>query len=335
MAVTTKDRKQTKAGRFYEVPEIGPLPSVTTILQVVGKPALVPWAAKVEREMVIEASSNLYLDVAGTPPMSKAGWITTLLDRIGKTRAHVKETQKASEIGSQAHALIEWRLKAKMLMEAGPAPSVTDKAVIAFNAWEKWAESVALKPIFIEQVVYSVEYGFAGTLDLFAEVNGVPTVIDWKTGKAVYAEAHLQNASYRHALREMRHGDPQAGMIIRLPKVETDPEFEVVMARSEEECFPIFLNTLELWKWSNARSEEENKVYNEKQLESKRPKESVLNEHELEVVIKVVSGSKLTAPEFVEILKGEFGVESPNQLRISQFGDVIRRIHSGKESVTV
>src|SRR5579864_332776 len=268
MMTSRSDRKQTKAGRFYDIEDVGSLPSVTTILSVISKPALVQWAAKVEREMVIEAASNLYADCAGTPPMSRPGWIATLNDRIGKTRANQKEVAKASEIGTQAHALIEWKLKAKMLAEAGPSPAVTDKAVWAFNAWENWAKSVDLKVIFIEQVVYSETYRFAGTLDLFAEVNGVPTVIDWKTGKKVYAEAHLQNAAYRHALREMGHGDPQAGMIVRLPKVETDPEFEVVQAFPEEDCFSVFVHSMALWEWTNERAAEEQKAYEE----SKNPR---------------------------------------------------------------
>lgn len=259
---TKEDRKQTKFGRFYELPDIGSVPSVTTILSVIGKPALIQWAAKVEREMVIEASKSLYTDCANTPPMTPTGWVTTLLDRIGKTKANQKQLAKAGEIGSQAHALIEWKLKTKMLIQPGPSPFVTDKAAAAFAAWERWEQSVKLKPIFVEQVVYSETHRFAGTLDLFAEVNGVPTVIDWKTGKKVYIEAHLQNAAYRHALREMGHGDPQAGMIVRLPKVDGDPDFEAVPAMPEDETFKIFLHTLNLWTWINRQDQIEQEAYN-------------------------------------------------------------------------
>jgi hypothetical protein len=119
-------------------------------------------------------------------------------------------------------------------------------------AWEDWKKSVHLKPIAIEQVVYSPKYGYAGTLDLLAEVNGELAVLDWKTGKAVYSEAHLQNAAYRQAVREMGHGDPVKGYIVRLPKVETDPEFEVVEAEPEGSSFEVFLNTQKLWEWNYA-----------------------------------------------------------------------------------
>jgi len=101
----------------------------------------------------------------------------------------------------------------------------------------------------VEQVVYSEKHRYAGTLDLLAEVNGVLTVVDWKTGKAVYSEAHLQNAAYRQAVREMKHGDPKQGLIVRLPKTYDDPEFEVVEAKSEVSQFPKFTNAIALWTW--------------------------------------------------------------------------------------
>ena len=41
--------------------------------------------------------------------------------------------------------------------------------------------------------------GYAGTMDLYGRVQGVPTILDWKSGRAIYGEALLQNIAYRHA----------------------------------------------------------------------------------------------------------------------------------------
>jgi hypothetical protein len=254
-APTTKTRRQTKTGRFYEIEGCGMLPSVTTILSCLGKPALISWAAKVEREMVIKAATDLYEDTAGTPKMTRPAYLLTLQNRIGKEKASQKELAKAGEIGTQVHALIEWSIKAELMYEAGPSPRICDAAQWAFFAYEDWRKSVNLKPILVEQVVYSKTHGYAGTLDLLAEVNGVLTVIDFKTGKSVYPESFLQNAAYRTALREMGHGDAKQGLILRLPKVDTDPEFEVANCPSEEESMRVFLNTIEVFKWSNANEE--------------------------------------------------------------------------------
>ena len=246
-------KESTRRGRFYETPDGERYPSVTTILSVIGKPALMVWAANVERELVTAASASLYQDSHGTPQMSRSGWLTTLQARLGTERAHQKELNKAGDIGSQIHALIEWELQSKMLEKAGPSPHVTDAAMWGYMAWQDWAKSVNLKPLAIEQAVWSRTHGYAGTLDLLAEVNGELTVLDWKSGKAVYPEAHLQNAAYRHAIREMGHGDPVKGIIVRVPKVVTDPNFEAVEADPEAESLEIFLNAKKLWEWNQRK----------------------------------------------------------------------------------
>jgi hypothetical protein len=48
----------------------------------------------------------------------------------------------------------------------------------------------------------------------------------------------------------MGHGDPTQGIIVRLPKVETDPEFEAVVVPGDEDyLFGQFLRAMGLWEW--------------------------------------------------------------------------------------
>lgn len=253
-STATAARKDGPSGRFYEV-EGRRLPSVTHILGCLGKPALINWAANQERAACLDAAADLYTDCAGTPPMSRAAFIATLTGRIGKQKAHRRELEKAGEIGSQVHALIEWNLRSQLKQEVGPEPRVVDDAQWAFMAFQDWANSVSLKPIYIEQIVFSLQHGYAGTMDLLALVNGVPTLIDFKTGKAIYAEAYLQNIAYQAALAEMGHQAAQAGVIVRLPKVQTDPAFEVGVVPPVSELLPSFLAVIDVWKWWFAQEE--------------------------------------------------------------------------------
>ena len=170
-----------------------------------------------------------------------------LQDDLGKEKAHIKELAKAGEIGSQVHALIEFTLRMELCEKVGPSPALEPKAQFAYAEWQKWRQSVKLKPLMVEFTMVSHKYGYAGTADLLAEVNGVLTLVDWKTGKSVYREAHLQNAAYRQAVREMGLGDPQQGLILRLPKSTEDPNFEAVAARDEGESFITFLTAKKLW----------------------------------------------------------------------------------------
>lgn len=269
-------RVHTNSGRFYQVEDGERFPSVTTILQAINKPALVNWAAKEERTMVLDCSANLYEDVASISKMSRMAWLTTMEFRLGKQKAHRKLLQKAGDIGTEAHNLVEWTLRDRLGIKQGPRPKACDKAEWAFMAWEDWAKSVNLKPRFVEQVIYSRKYGYAGTMDLYCELEiqglidyfkkknqEVPAALtelasrkdvalavpDWKTGKAIYDESHLQNAAYRQAWREMGHGDSDLGLIVRLPKVETDPNFEVAVADPEGPSFEAFLHVKSVWTW--------------------------------------------------------------------------------------
>ncbi|HAM41717.1 MAG TPA: hypothetical protein DCP69_10390 [Candidatus Omnitrophica bacterium] len=234
---------------------------MTSILSVVGKPALINWAANTERALVIEAASNLWEDIPiNGKKMSRTAYVATLTERIGKQKAHQKELAKAADIGSQVHALIEWNLRRELGQIVGPEPTVQDKAAWAFMSYEDWRKATKLVPVAIEQVVWSTQHRYAGTMDLFADVLIEPygschVVLDWKTGKGIYPEALLQNAAYVQALIEMGHATTLVhGAVVRLPKVETDPEFEVRIITPEEqvELFKVFVNVKALWDWSQA-----------------------------------------------------------------------------------
>jgi hypothetical protein len=247
------ERQDGAKGRFYRIGGVE-YPSVTTILQIISKPALVAWSAKVEREMVIAEAGKLYGElISQEATMSQPSFCLAVADRLGKEKAHTKELAKAGEIGSQVHSLIEWQLRLELLEEVSPSPEIGPQAQLAYAGWQRWRQTVKLKPIWIERPVHSKTYGYAGTADLLAEVDGVETLLDWKSGKAIYAEAWLQNAAYRQCVREQGYGNPVKGMIVRLPKTEMDPEFEVQEA-PEDECdlLKVFLTAFELWKWQNA-----------------------------------------------------------------------------------
>lgn len=251
-----------RQSRFYEVEtESGEkvlYPSVTTVLQVIAKPALLGWAAKVERTLCIETAAQLYDDTHGTPKMSRVAYMASLEKRLGATKAHTRELEKAGDIGTGAHALIEWTMRKECGQKVGPEPIVSQESLIAFHEWQNWRESRKLKPRLIEQVVYSHEHCFAGTMDVFAEITvpeldgPVMALGDWKTGRAIYPESTLQNAAYMAALVEMNHArDFSGGFVVRLPKKVDDPGFEekLLTPQDQREAFAVFLRCLELWNW--------------------------------------------------------------------------------------
>ena len=251
-------RHDGPSGRYYEV-EGRRLHSVTHILSCLSKPALVNWSANMERAAVMEAAADLYEQMCKAPDgwtastWPRAVYLSTLQSELGKVKAHTKALAAAGDIGTQIHGEIERRTRVMMGLSPQPAQFLPDPAIWAVLAWEDWAKAVDLQPIRAEQMVFSLQHGYAGTMDLLARVEGVETLVDYKSSKSVYPESHLQTTAYRWALVEMGLVKKLVpALIVRLPKNTDDPAFEVVPSPPAEELMPTFLAVLETWRWWRA-----------------------------------------------------------------------------------
>jgi hypothetical protein len=229
--------------RFYRI-EGRELPSVTTVLDVIAKPALGPWYAKEERRFFETAM----LEVLSRPGARDPEYVlTAVAEAVTGVKAADRERQRAATIGTAVHAGIEWHLRRALGEDPGPEPQLPDAAAWAVESWKDWAASVDLEPLAVERTIYCLDCGYAGTLDLYARVKCVPSVLDWKTGRAIYPEAFLQNVAYRHAARRLGMPSTQ-GLIVRLPKLLDDPAWEVMPVPLTLEL-PDFLAALQLWRW--------------------------------------------------------------------------------------
>jgi hypothetical protein len=263
-SIGTEARRKTTAGRFYEIVPGDPYPSVTTILAIINKPALVGWSAKVERQACIKAATDFYRDMLKAfhdTPMED--WKFTGLNAypielenyIGKAKQGQKILTEAGQIGTQAHALVEWRIR-KMLGHDEPEPEASDEAQWAAMAWEDWAVKHRFEPLHSEMVIWSHKHRYAGTLDFTGYVDGVYSLFDVKTGKAVYSEAFLQCSSYVAGMKECGLDPvPQKAFVLRLPKNMEDPEFEAVEVTDLDKHFEAFLAARALWQWHYNQSQ--------------------------------------------------------------------------------
>jgi hypothetical protein len=218
-------------GDFYEIMHEGQrlsLPRVTSILKVIDKSGpLIGWATK------LEASAwRATLEEVVTRPglaLTPQSILQAVDDTLKGRRAFIREQNAAAEIGSAAHAMIHWHTNKLLGLDVGPEPAGPDASMRAVVAWLDWCKDSDFTPLYAERVVYCPTCAYAGTVDAVAKISGVVTTIDYKTGKAVYPEAHLQVRAYRHAL--LAEGiATDAGLILRLPKTEADPGFDPVPA---------------------------------------------------------------------------------------------------------
>lgn len=244
-AVGVEARRKTTAGRMYEI-EGELYPSVTTVLQTLNKPALLNWIAKEERTHVLEQAGKVY-----EPGLTRADFLLKLEGSLDTKKRADRTVERALEIGTQAHRWIEWETHRRMGQAVGPAPEVSTPAMTACGAWADWFTAHRVRPVLVEQVVYSRFHGYAGTCDLVAEIDGVLTLVDYKTsgGGRCYPEAHLQSAAYQAALAEMGHGDCARGLVVVLPKLPGDPTFTVHEVGPRAHLLPVFVHLLEVWRW--------------------------------------------------------------------------------------
>lgn len=168
------------------------LPGVTTILgNALRARALENWSAEVTAAWAVNHWEEL-----GTLPLT---------ERLTVLRRARYDTRDAAALnGTQIHAHAE-------RMVAGQPVEVPDTQLGAVQALARWMDQVGLEPILVERPVVHLEHQWAGTFDLVGTIAGQTWLLDWKTGKGVYAEATLQLAAYAHATHVLTNGGVLVG----------------------------------------------------------------------------------------------------------------------------
>lgn len=157
-----------KQHTVYKTADGKRVPGTTTVLSVLAKPHLIKWANDLG------------------------------LNGIDST----KYTDKMATIGTIAHYLVECHCKSeKPNLDAYSKEEINlaENAFISFLEWEKDKE---VEYLHNELVLVSEAYKYGGTIDCVAKINGVMTLLDFKTGKAIYPEMLIQLAAYRKLLTE-------------------------------------------------------------------------------------------------------------------------------------
>lgn len=256
MTITREQRKNKwgkPTSRWYSTPA-GKFPSVTTVLQVAPKPALVAWAAKLERQYVVDEATKLYAEY-GSRGYPSEFFGSTLVTRLSKQKQHVKALETAGDIGTRIHALCELHSGDRGAYENAMSFVTSDTPEwFALKAWEKWATDHQVKPIRTEEVVYHKTHGYAGSFDMLAEVDGKVWLLDYKSSSGIYDSMFWQLASYAEAWFDMGNGMPAESAVVRLPKAAGD-EIEVRLVPDHERAFEAFIACLNLWRCLNPEAE--------------------------------------------------------------------------------
>lgn len=210
-------------------------PSVTSVLRVINKPMLVPWAAKMVAERAVSVAPQLARMVEEDPE-------DTL--RFLKN-AHYRRSNSAANLGTMIHEALEaWA-------DGSEAPLVTDEMKPYLRGARMFFDDYQPEFVHSEATFYSDTYNYAGTADFIARIHGEVVLGDYKTGKGVYPEVALQLAAYAHA--DFIVADDKA---ISIPAIEAGAavhiqkdSYRYIPVRIDQKVYDAFLAARDLFAW--------------------------------------------------------------------------------------
>jgi hypothetical protein len=220
--------------RFYTFDDGVQHPGVTSILNQLPKPFLVPWASKISAEWAMQHLSVLN-DLAGKDEKAGIELIKT---------ASKRSTSGSAELGTRVHEFCELTLLGDAVEDAQSEDEANMRD--SFRAFLKdWSPEV----IITEATVRNDTTGYAGSLDAILNIGGTTVVCDWKTGRSLHSEVGLQCAAYRYA-EQLGNGDP-------MPVVEgaavlhiTAKGYALHPVKAGPEQFEVFKHLRAIFDWS-------------------------------------------------------------------------------------
>ena len=218
------------------------LHGVTTVLQVISKPALIQWAADQAIATIKEKAVHTISEI---PPLQEAYYVSPALLEEARY-AHRRKKEKAGDWGTLVHKAVEVYVSAKMGKPIGNPPLLDEKGNEVLKKFKDWAESNKIRFLESEKHVWSKKLCVGGILDLVFEMDGKTYVGDIKTSTGIYDEAFYQMAAYDLCLKEMTSQyDIDGYIVINLRK---DGKMDLKMAENLGINREAFLAALTLHK---------------------------------------------------------------------------------------
>lgn len=219
------------------------VPSVTNVIDALGKPYLVTWGAKValERALEVERSHPGYML---QKPKQAVAYLKKENERI---------RDAAAEQGTRVHEACEYLARGMALSDL-PGEPLNEREMLYVDSWKRWAdvwqpEFVALEATFFGET--SRGLGYAGTADFVAHINGLLVIGDIKTtNSGLHNEVALQLTALSRSRQYVTDDDelaptPKFDAAIAL---HVSPDlFHVKEASMSDETWGVFEGLRHAW----------------------------------------------------------------------------------------
>jgi hypothetical protein len=207
------------------------LTGVTTVLGIRAKGWMQFWRAKAMYTWLLPRLK----EVQG---VTQTAWDGLLIKAKGAGSIKSKE---ALVDGKIAHDWIEQYIKSKLgTATVIPMPQSL-KAATAVNQFLEWEKAHNVVWHASEVKLCATAGEFAGTVDAIATIDGIPTVLDFKTSDQLSEDVALQTAAYRFLVEvnlENKLEAPKQRAVLRIPKdgnefdyqrIDTDYDFDIMV----------------------------------------------------------------------------------------------------------
>lgn len=184
-----------------------PVPGVTSVLdKALSKPGLMTFPLNA----ALSHLGAVFSEEQGKWVLKQE--ITLTSELVGSAaKAWTVRSDAGKDVGTEVHTAIEQFLNKQLPV----LDTMSQEATKAYLAFCKWYETQDIKPLAVEQIVYSRAHQFAGTFDCLLEIDGKTVLCDLKTtnisrygilvnGKwtGIYPENFLQLGAYSLAWLE-------------------------------------------------------------------------------------------------------------------------------------
>ena len=230
---TRLTRRNYGRGHGYQI-DGHKAPGVTTVIDVLDKPALRNWYAEQAAKRAVDEWDRLQT--------------MTVSERLEFIRYGARDKVTAAALrGTEIHTLGE-------KVAHGGDVEVPPAHVGPVTAYARFLDKWGIEVIASETPLANITYGYGGTADLWCKIGArddAVALVDVKTGKGVYSETGLQLAAYRFS--ELIQ--PEKGVEIATPTVDlvyvahvlTD-DVRMLPVRADAGVFRSFLYALEVYK---------------------------------------------------------------------------------------
>src|SRR3989344_1760254 len=208
--------------------------------------------------------------------LAKPGLLRYYANQENFTKAQ-ESLLHATDWGKTSHEVMGKILKG----EKTKVPPAISHSILAF---EEWKAQHKISIFDIEKRVFSKEHWYAGTADVFLEIDGKFGVLDLKTSTGIWDEYSLQTAAYFQAFNEMALPKVETSWILRVDQYQKceicgakrrtkekhmrakggrencnhtfgfiQGEYEFKELNNQERDIRAFLAAREIWEWLNQK----------------------------------------------------------------------------------